>query len=423
MARVWSTAWRSSLSGRVLLAYLTLAVLVAVAGPGVAAVAAGGPPDGGGDPGQAHIIVTKYNDANQNFVRDGGEAWLGGFYFELYSGPGPDGPWTLVGTGTTSSPNGQYQFGMFPFGWYKLTEVLSADQIAAGWVPTGGYASIIWQMTGEVNADLWFGNHIEEPAEPETGDLTIYKFEDLDEDGVWDEGELPLSGVEFTVAGIGTYSTDAAGEIELTGLEVGTYAVTETVPDGWDPTGPVTKDAVIVADGLTELYFGNIEEPAEPETGDLTIDKFHDLSKDGLYDEGEDGLEGVDFTIEGPNGYSNTGTTDANGEIHLTGLEPGEYTVTETLPEGWKNTTDLVQVVVVVAGEEAQVSFGNIEEPEPEPKPEPEPDDGDFLPYTPDDDEEDYLPFTGGEYALLLGAAAAAATLGGALRRRSDHTA
>jgi hypothetical protein len=85
--------------------------------------------------------------------------------------------------------------------------------------------------------------------------------------------------------------------------------------------------------------------------------------------------------------------------------------------------------VVVVAGEEAQLFFGNIEEsepkpePEPEPEPEPDPDDDDFLPYTPEDDEEDYLPFTGGEYALLIGAAMAAATLGGALRRRSDHTA
>jgi hypothetical protein len=185
----------------------------------------------------------------------------------------------------------------------------------------------------------------------------------------------------------------------------------------------------VVAGEVTELWFGNVREPVEPETGDLTIDKFHDLSEDGVYDEGEDGIEGVEFTIVGPGGYSATATTDANGEISLTGLEPGEYTATETLPEGWKNTTPLVQSVVVVAGEEAQLFFGNIEEsepkpePEPEPEPEPDPDDDDFLPYTPEDDEEDYLPFTGGEYALLIGAAMAAATLGGALRRRSDHTA
>jgi hypothetical protein len=358
----------------VLLAYLTLVVLVAMAGPGVAALAAGGPPDGGGGSGQAHIIVTKYDDANRNFVRDGGEAWLGGFAFELYSGPGSDGPWTLVGTGTTSLPNGQYQFGMYEFGWYKLTEVLSADQIAAGWVPTGGSASIIWEMTGEENSQLWFGNYIADP-EPETGDLTIHKFNDLNEDGVWDAGEPALEGVEFAVAGVGTYSTDAAGKIELTALQVGTYAVTETVPDGWDPTGPVSKDAVIVAGELTQLYFGNIEEPAEPETGDLIIYKFEDVNENGEYDDGEPMLEGWEFTVvrqTPPIGELSasaimligTGTTDADGELGFSGLVPAsDYNVTETLKDGWVNTTPLSQDAEVVAGEVTELWFGNVREP------------------------------------------------------------
>ena len=44
------------------------------------------------------------------------------------------------------------------------------------------------------------------------------------------------------------------------------------------------------------------------------------------------GLAGAVFQITGPNGFSQTITTPANGVILLNSLEPGEYTITETSP-------------------------------------------------------------------------------------------
>lgn len=84
-------------------------------------------------------------------------------------------------------------------------------------------------------------------------------------------------------------------------------------------------------------------------------------------------LEGWEFTLyrepevaEGPMMSAiaavDSGMTDENGELLFSGLEPGEYTVTETLQDGWTNTTPLSQDVTVVDGQTASLWFGNIEE-------------------------------------------------------------
>ena len=61
-----------------------------------------------------------------------------------------------------------------------------------------------------------------------------------------------------------------------------------------------------------------------------------------------------------------SGLTDENGELLFSDLALGKYTVTETLQDGWTNTTPLSQDVTVVAGETAELWFGNVEIPDPE---------------------------------------------------------
>ena len=275
--------------------------------------------------------------------------------------------------------------------------------------PSGKYADLS-------HIDFCFGV----PQEPETGDLIVYKFEDLNENGEYDEGEPMLEGWEFTLVRqsppiveigasaielVGTDETDENGEILWTGLTPGdNYNATETLKDGWINTTPLSQDAEVVAGETTELWFGNVRKPAEPEAGDLIVYKFEDLNKNGIHDEGEPMLESWEFTVAGPE-FSDSGMTDADGELLFSDLLPGEYTATETLKDGWINTTPLSQVVDVVAGETAELWFGNIREPEDPEEP--------FKPFTP---EEPFLPFTGGEFGLILGAAAAAATAGTAMR-------
>ncbi|WP_270628738.1 prealbumin-like fold domain-containing protein [Limosilactobacillus mucosae] len=50
---------------------------------------------------------------------------------------------------------------------------------------------------------------------------------------------------------------------------------------------------------------------------------------DGKADDSQP-IKDVEFTITGPNDYSKTAKTDENGEISLSGLTPGKYTITES---------------------------------------------------------------------------------------------
>ena len=332
------------------------------------------------EPHDSHIIVMKFrDDVVTNGEHDGGEGWLEGFAFDLYEGESETGPWTKVATETTTGANGQADFGMWPTGWYKIVEVLSPAQIAAGETPTSGdpLGEMIFYHTGQVNSEKRFGNIIEE-LPPEEGDLVIYKFHDLDEDGEYDEGEPMLEGWEFEIfvgqSLTATGTTGADGSLSFPGLDPGEYSATETLVSGWVNTTPLTQSATVVDGETAELWFGNIEEELPPEEGDLVIYKFHDLDEDGEYDEGEPMLEDWEFTVTvesepilndqiTPSAIMliGTGLTDGDGMLEFLGLDPAEYTVTETLQDGWINTTPLTQVATVVDGETAELWFGNVE--------------------------------------------------------------
>ena len=62
--------------------------------------------------------------------------------------------------------------------------------------------------------------------------------------------------------------------------------------------------------------------------GTLKIVKYA-KDADGKADDSQP-IKDVEFTITGPNDYSKTAKTDENGEISLSGLTPGKYTITES---------------------------------------------------------------------------------------------
>ena len=72
----------------------------------------------------------------------------------------------------------------------------------------------------------------------------------------------------------------------------------------------------------------------------------------------EDGqVEGISFTITG-NGYSATKTTNSAGEIDISDLNPGVYTVTEQSIEKYEPQAS--QQVTIVGGQTATVTFNNV---------------------------------------------------------------
>ena len=109
-----------------------------------------------------------------------------------------------------------------------------------------------------------------------------------------------------------------------------------------------------IGNGLQDLvtYAETVNDPVEGflllavPNGDLKLKK---ASEDGK-------VAGISFTVTGDNFCENV-TTDANGELQLNDLVPGEYTVTENAAAFYEPQAP--QTVTVKAGQTAEVSFSN----------------------------------------------------------------
>jgi uncharacterized repeat protein (TIGR01451 family) len=119
-------------------------------------------------------------------------------------------------------------------------------------------------------SNKWAGlSHIDfclgEVKPPERGSIIVYKFEDENGNGVWDEGEDPLEDWAFDLKKDGDVidsdTTDADGKLTFAGLLFGDYQVKETAQAGWSVTtaGGLTQN-VSLDESQTTLYFGNMRE-------------------------------------------------------------------------------------------------------------------------------------------------------------------
>ena len=131
----------------------------------------------------------------------------------------------------------------------------------------------------------------------------------------------------------GIFTTGADGKITITNVRPGNYVITEIkAPDGYlidDPTRTIT-----VTSGDTQTIVFKDTKP-----GGLIIEKRDSVTKEPL--------AGATFKVTTSDGRfvaqdggatSTNGlyTTDANGQIHIVGLDPDTYVVTEvTAPDGY----------------------------------------------------------------------------------------
>jgi len=107
------------------------------------------------------------------------------------------------------------------------------------------------------------------------GRIVVHKFEDLDRDGVYDDGEPMLPNWGFSLTALYEEEpyiadglvTGADGTLMFPNLEPGIeHVVTEILPDGWESTtGGPAQDGIYVEGGeTTDVWFGNAR---EEETG------------------------------------------------------------------------------------------------------------------------------------------------------------
>ena len=213
---------------------------------------------------------------------------------------------------------------------------------------------------GDTNLTVDFGMVDGTPA-PAGASISGQVFLDYDNTGVFDGPDVEgpdsgLAGVTVRLSGGNltapvTVTTNSNGVFTFTGLQPGTYTLTEVQPTapnnttgqdvpgsaGGDNSVPnVISDIQILDDEeATDYFFAEIPDVS---TGGTV---FQDTNGNGQLDTGEPGIPNVTVTLTGTSVVTGeditpiTVTTNASGVYTFTDLDPGTYTITQTQPTGF----------------------------------------------------------------------------------------
>ena len=298
--------------------------------------------DGARDPNEPGIAgVTIYIDANDNGEFDEGERST----VTMEDFPGT----------SEIDETGFYEFLQVPRGLHVVREI-----VPDGYRQTFPGPEVLPNDTEidggcrTVNGDPPFCNFGNQPL----AEIHGHKWNDLDGDGGWDEGEPGLGGVtiyldlnengqfdvtdESTVTQFDDPATpeDESGRYAFTELPMGTYFVHEVVPNGSTQSYPKSFDHKFefTESGFVEFVnFGNFQH--------ATVEGFvwNDVNGNGVRDRGETGQPGVViYADDNGNGRRDANElstiSDQGGIYSLSGLAPGEHQLRQVVPYQYQQT-------------------------------------------------------------------------------------
>ncbi|MBV7335689.1 carboxypeptidase regulatory-like domain-containing protein [Chloroflexi bacterium TSY] len=219
-------------------------------------------------------------------------------------------------------------------------------------------------------------------GDKQTGIISGIVFVDINGDGEQDPSEVGLGGVVLvlldpdgkvtkttTTAGDGSYIfTDCGQSLNVQAVQaglvaelrapnancVGDYTVQEVEPDGYVSTMPGQVDVTVPVGGSGRANFG------DRLIGTISGVSFYDTDGDGIQDPNEAGISGVAIElIDNESHVIATTTTASDGTYGFPFVTPDTYTVHETDPFGYTNTTLNNVAVTVPANGAGSASFGN----------------------------------------------------------------
>ncbi len=194
----------------------------------------------------------------------------------------------------------------------------------------------------------------------DTMSISGVKFEDVNNNGVKDAGELGLPNWQIKLNGSITDTTESDGNYKFLNLAAGTYSVTEVLQSGWTQTR--TPGPVSVVQGIhnTGADFGNFR------LGSISGMKFEDQNINGAKDGGEPGVPDVDIYIDAnSNGAKDAGEagvkTGSDGTYSFSNLLAGNYKIREVAPSGWAQSTTNPSDISISTSDTSvnNVDFGN----------------------------------------------------------------
>ena len=300
------------------------------------------------------------------------------------------------------------------------TYVASSGVWSVGTLAAGASATLTITATVDVSAAgqnivntavATVSDQVDTTATNNSDDVTIQspfaiirgqKFADSNGNGIKDAGEPGLAGWIIEVRDLqGVFVAHTATLVDntMTGtdetglysfeLPADAYRVTELPQPGWQqtfPAGPSFAYTVNLTSGqiLNDQNFGNRQSATVVLTsgqqsngqdfgnyvpGSIHGFKFEDWDGDGHYDVSvEPRLANVQFTLTGSTGPAVQVLTNLSGEFAFTGLAPGSYTVTETVPTGYTATTPTSFTRTLRSGDELVAITGQAKLPANDPR-------------------------------------------------------
>ena len=115
--------------------------------------------------------------------------------------------------------------------------------------------------------------------------------------------------------------------------------------------------AALLALGISQIEAQQIS--GDTQISGLRAFKFLDVNGNGTLDAGEPGLAGGTIVVSHNGSPVGNQVTDTSGNASFIGLAPGEYTVREVVPTGYKATTPISVGVTVAKGQDGYAQFGN----------------------------------------------------------------
>ena len=298
---------------------------------------------------------------------------------------------------------GYYIFNNLPAGEYKIKEENQKD-----WKATGDHKIEIELGEGEKSINNNFTNMLKKSQPIGKGSISGYKINDINGNGIWNEGEeklpgwkifligqaknhkknndedneenddenegveealnhetiKPLWSVNLLRKGKGNIKleieTDENGYYEFTNLPDGKYHVREQMKIDWVHTSSVVKH-IEIEDGdiKSNVNFFNRNIRVTPPQPPVTTFAISGYKINGTFNVNTTLPNWKIILINMTSGTEINRTTNSNGFYSFTGLSNGTYNVTEEMQIGWENMSEAYRHIEINGSNVQDVNFTN----------------------------------------------------------------